>query len=151
VVGSVVVVVGPVEVVVGPVLVVVGLVVVGRAVVVVGPVVLVEATVVEAAVVVGAVVVLGVVTGGCVVVPGVKWVLVTVVLLQGDAVGAACRPPVVIGRRLAAGGLVSGLLVGEEDWVVDSSGVVVADVGAGAGSVVAVGRATPGARFGGGA
>ena len=146
VVGSVLVVVGPVVVVVGPVLVVVGLVVVGRTVVVVGPVVLVEAAVVE----VGSVVVLGVVTGGCVVLPGVKWVLVPVVLPQGDAVGVAGRPPVVVGR-LAADGLVSGLLVGEEDWVVDSwVVVVVTDVGAGAGLVVAVGRATPGVRFGGG-
>jgi hypothetical protein len=125
VVGSVLVVVGPVVVVVvGPVLVVVGLVVVGRAVVV-GSVVLVEAAVVvETTVVIGAVVVLGVITGGWPVAPGMAIVLVTVVLFQGDAVGVACRPPVVIGR-LAADGLVSGPPVGGEDAVVGSVVVLV--------------------------
>jgi hypothetical protein len=84
--------------------------------------------------------------------PGVEWVLMTVVLLRGGASGAACRPPVVIGR-LAADGLVSGLAVDGEDAVVGSVVVlvvlVVRDVGAG--SAVVVGRATPGARCGAGA
>jgi len=148
------VVVGSVLVVVGPVLVVVGPVAVGSAVVVVSSVVvgsvvvLKAAVVVEAAVVVGAVV-LGVVTGGCVVAPGVEWVLVTVVLLQRGVADVVCRAPMVIGR-LAADGLVSGLLVGGEGAVVGSVVVlVVKEVDVGAGSVVAVGRATPGARRGG--
>jgi hypothetical protein len=139
-------------VVVGPVVVVVGLVVVGLAVVVVssvvvGSVVVLEAVVVvEAAVVVGSVVVIGVVTGSWLVAPGVACVLVAVVSLQPGASAVGSRPPVVIGR-LVADGLVSGLLVGGEGVVVGSVVLVVKDVGAG--SVVMVGRATPGARRGG--
>jgi hypothetical protein len=139
------VVVGPVVVVVGPV--VVGLTVVVVSSVVVGSVVVLEAVVVvEAAVVVGSVVVLGVVTGSWLVAPGVACVLVAVVSLQPGASAVGSRPPVVIGR-LVADGLVSGMLVGGEGVVVGSVVLVVKDVGAG--SVVMVGRATPGARRGG--
>jgi hypothetical protein len=139
-------------VVVGSVVVVVGPVVVGSAVVVVssvvvGSVVVLEAVVVvEAAVVVGSVAVLGVVTGSWLVAPGVACVLVAVVSLQPGASAVGSRPPVVIGR-LVADGLVSGMLVGGEGVVVGSVVLVVKDVGAG--SVVMVGRATPGARRGG--
>jgi hypothetical protein len=139
VVGSVLVVV-----VVGSVLVVVGPVVVGSALVVVSRVVVDSTLEVETAVVVGAVMVgsgavLGVVTGGC------------VVSLGSGASAVVRRPAVVIGR-LAAEGLVSGLLVGGEgavagSWVVVV--VVVKDVDVGAGSTVMVGSATPGARRGG--
>jgi hypothetical protein len=139
------VVVGPVVVVVGPV--VVGLTVVVVSSVVVGSVVVLEAVVVvEAAVVVGSVAVLGVVTGSWLVAPGVACVLVAVVSLQPGASAVGSRPPVVIGR-LVADGLVSGMLVGGEGVVVGSVVLVVKDVGAG--SVVMVGRATPGARRGG--
>jgi NDP-sugar pyrophosphorylase family protein len=145
VVGSVVVVVGSVVVVVGPV--VVGSAVVVVSSVVVGSVVVLEAVVVvEAAVVVGSVAVLGVVTGSWLVAPGVACVLVAVVSLQPGASAVGSRPPVVIGR-LVADGLVSGMLVGGEGVVVGSVVLVVKDVGAG--SVVMVGRATPGARRGG--
>jgi hypothetical protein len=131
-----------VVVVVGSVLVVVGPVVVGWALVVVSRVVVDSTLEVETAVVVGAVMVgsgavLGVVTGGC------------VVSLGSGASDVVRRPAVVIGR-LAAEGVVSGLLVGGEgavagSWVV----VVVKEVEGRAGSVVTVGRATPGARRGG--
>jgi hypothetical protein len=120
--------------------VVVGSVVVLKAAVVV------EAAVVVGAVVVGSVVVLGVVTGSWLVAPGVACVLVAVVSLQPGASAVGSRPPVVIGR-LVADGLVSGLLVVGEGVVVGSVVLVVKDVGAG--SVVMVGRATPGARRGG--
>ena len=140
---------------IGEVVVVADWVVVGSVLVVVGPVVVGSAVVVgaavavEAAVVVGEVVVLGVVTGGWVVAPGEEWVLVTVVLLQGGASVPISRLPVAIGR-LVADGLVSGLPVGGEGVVVGCVVVpVVKDMGAG--SAVTVGRATPGARCGGGA
>jgi hypothetical protein len=99
-------------VVVGPVLVVVGPVVVGSALVVVSRVVVDSTLEVETAVVVGAVMVgsgavLGVVMGG--------WV----VSLGSGASDVACRPAVVIGR-LAAEGVVSGLLVGGEGAVAGS-------------------------------
>jgi hypothetical protein len=135
-----------VVVVVGSVLVVVGPVVVGSALVVVSRVVVDSTLEVETAVVVGAVMVgsgavLGVVTGGC------------VVSLGSGASDVVRRPAVVIGR-LAAEGVVSGLLVGGEgavagSWVVVV--VVVKDVEVRAGSVVTVGSATPGCpawRFG---
>ena len=143
VVGSilVVVVVGSVLVVVGPV--VVGPVVVGSALVVVSRVVVdsmleVETAVVAGAVMVGSGAVLGVVTGGC------------VVSLGSGASDVVRRPAVVIGR-LAAEGLVSGLLVGGEGAVAGSWVVLVKDVDVEvrAGSVVTVGSATPGARRGG--
>jgi hypothetical protein len=149
VVGSVLVVV-----VVGSVLVVVGPVVVGSALVVVSKVVVDSTLEVETAVVVGAVMVgsgavLGVVTGSWLVAPGVAYVLVAFVSLQPGASAVASRPPGVIGR-LAADGLVSGLPVGGEGAVVGSVVVlVVKEVDVGAGSDVAVGSATPGARRGG--
>jgi hypothetical protein len=129
-----------VVVVVGSVLVVVGPVVVGSALVVVSRVVVDSTLEVETAVVVGAVMVgsgavLGVVTGGC------------VVSLGSGASDVVRRPAVVIGR-LAAEGVVSGLLVGGEGAVA-GSWVVVKDVEGRAGSVVTVGSATPGARRGG--
>jgi hypothetical protein len=136
-----------VVVVVGSVLVVVGPVVVGSALVVVSRVVVDSTPEVETAVVVGAVMVgsgavLGVVTGGC------------VVLLGSGSSGVVRRPAVVIGRLTE--GVVSGLLVGGEgavagSWVVVVVVVVVKDVDVEvrAGSVVTVGRATPGARRGG--
>jgi hypothetical protein len=134
-----------VVVVVGSVLVVVGPVVVGSALVVVSRVVVDSTLEVGTAVVVGAVMVgsgavLGVVTGGC------------VVSLGSGASAGVRRPAVVIGR-LAAEGVVSGLLVGGEGAVAGSWVVVVKDVDVevGAGSVVTVGRATPGARCGNGA
>jgi hypothetical protein len=101
-----------VVVVVGSVLVVVGPVVVGSALVVVSRVVVDSTLEVETAVVVGAVMVgsgavLGVVMGG--------WV----VSLGSGASDVACRPAVVIGR-LAAEGVVSGLLVGGEGAVAGS-------------------------------
>jgi hypothetical protein len=141
VVGSILVVV-----VVGSVLVVVGPVVVGSALVVVSRVVVDSTPEVETAVVLGAVMVgsgavLGVVTGGC------------VVLLGSGASDVVRRPAVVIGR-LAAEGVVSGLLVGGEGAVAGSWVVVVVvvvkdvDVEVCAGSVT-VGSATPGARRGG--
>ena len=142
VVGSmlVVVVVGSVLVVVGPVVVVV---VVGSALVVVSRVVVDSTLEVETAVVVGAVMVgsgavLGVATGGC------------VVSLGSGASDVVRRPAVVIGR-LAAEGVVSGLLVGGEGAVAGSWVVAVKDVDVEgrAGSVVTVGSATPGARRGG--
>ena len=132
---------GSVLVVVGSVLVVVGPVVVSSTLVVVSSVV------VDSIVVVGAVVV-GAVTGGCVVAPREVCVLVTVVLL-GTAASAVVRRPAVVIDRLAADGLVSGLRVGGEGAGVGSWVVVVKDVSAG--SVVMVGRATPGARCGAGA
>ena len=133
-----------VVVVVGSVLVVVGPVVVGSALVVVSRVVVDSTLEVETAVVVGAVMVgsgavLGVVTGGC------------VVSLGNGASDVVRRPAVVIGR-LAAEGVVSGLLVGGEGAVAGSWVVVVVkdvDVEVRAGSVVTVGSATPGARRGG--
>jgi hypothetical protein len=138
-----------VVVVVGSVLVVVGPVVVGSALVVVSRVVVDSTLEVETAVVVGAVMVgsgavLGVVTGGC------------VVSLGSGASDVLRRPAGVIGR-LAAEGVVSGLLVGGEgavagSWVVVVVVVVVVkdvDVEGRAGSVVTVGSATPGARRGG--
>ena len=136
-----------VVVVVGSVLVVVGPVVVGSALVVVSRVVVDSTLEVETAVVVGAVMVgsgavLGVVMGGC------------VVSLGSGASDVVRRPAVVIGR-LAAEGVVSGLLVGGEGAVADSWVVVVVvvvkdvDVEVRAGSVVTVGSATPGARRGG--
>jgi hypothetical protein len=137
VVGSVlVVVVGSVPVVVGPVVVGSALVVVSR--VVVDSTLEVETAVVVGAVMVGSGAVLGVVTGG--------WV----VSLGSGASAVVRRPAVVIGR-LAAEGVVSGLLVGGEgavagSWVVV---VVVKDVDVSAGSTVMVGSATPGARRGG--
>jgi hypothetical protein len=151
VVGSVLVVVGPMLVVVGLELVGVGPAVVVVNSVVVGSVVVVETAVLVGGVALGSVVVLRVVTGVWPVAPGVACVLVSVGSLQRGPSAVVRRPVVVIGR-LAGDGLISGLLVGEEDWVVDSwVVVVVTDVGAGAGLVVTVGRATPGARFGGGA
>jgi hypothetical protein len=101
-----------VVVVVGSVLVVVGPVVVGSALVVVSRVVVDSTLEVETAVVVGAVMVgsgavLGVVTGGC------------VVSLGSGASDVVRRPAVVIGR-LAAEGVVSGLLVGGEGAVAGS-------------------------------
>jgi hypothetical protein len=137
VVGSVlVVVVGSVPVVVGPVVVGSALVVVSR--VVVDSTLEVETAVVVGAVMVGSGAVLGVVTEGC------------VVSLGSGASAVVRRPAVVIGR-LAAEGVVSGLLVGGEgavagSWVVV---VVVKDVDVSAGSTVMVGSATPGARRGG--
>jgi hypothetical protein len=136
-----------VVVVVGSVLVVVGPVVVGSALVVVSRVVVDSTLEVETAVVVGAVMVgsgavLGVVTGGC------------VVSLGSGASDVVRRPAGVIGR-LAAEGVVSGLLVGGEGAVAGSWVVVVVvvvkdvDVEGRAGSVVTVGSATPGARRGG--
>ena len=133
-----------VVVVVGSVLVVVGPVVVGSALVVVSRVVVDSTLEVETAVVVGAVMVgsgavLGVVTGG--------WV----VSLGSGASDVVRRPAVVIGR-LAAEGVVSGLLVGGEGAVAGSWVVVVVkdvDVEVRAGPVVTVGSATPGARRGG--
>jgi hypothetical protein len=132
-----------VVVVVGSVLVVVGPVVVGSALVVVSRVVVDSTLEVETAVVVGAVrvgsgAVLGVITGGC------------VVSLGSGALDVVRRPAVVI-DRLAAEGVVSGLLVGGEDAVAGSWVVVVKDVDVEvrAGSVVTVGSATPGARRGG--
>jgi hypothetical protein len=131
-----------VVVVVGSVLVVVGPVVVGSALVVVSRVVVDSTLEVETAVVVGAVMVgsgavLGVVTGGC------------VVSLGSGASDVVRRPAVVIGR-LAAEGVVSGLLVGGEGAVAGSWVVVKdVDVEVRAGSVVTVGSATPGARRGG--
>jgi hypothetical protein len=135
-----------VVVVVGSVLVVVGPVVVGSALVVVSRVVVDSTLEVETAVVVGAVMVgsgavLGVVTGGC------------VVSLGSGASDVVRRPAGVIGR-LAAEGVVSGLLVGGEGAVAGSWVVVVVvvkdvDVEVRAGSVVTVGSATPGARRGG--
>jgi hypothetical protein len=132
-----------VVVVVGSVLVVVGPVVVGSALVVVSRVVVDSTLEVETAVVVGAVMVgsgavLGV-TGGC------------VVSLGSGASGVVRRPAVVIGR-LAAEGVVSGLLVGGEGAVAGSWVAVVVkdvDVEVRAGSVVTVGSAAPGARRGG--
>jgi hypothetical protein len=144
VVGSilVVVVVGSVLVVVGPVVVDSALVVVSR--VVVDSTLEVETAVVVGAVIVGSGAVVGVVTGGC------------VVSLGSGASDVVRRPAVVIGR-LAAEGVVSGLLVGGEgavagSWVVVVVVVVVVkdvDVEVRAGSVVTVGSATPGARRGG--
>ena len=138
VVGSVLVVV-----VVGSVLVVVGPVVVGSTLGVVSRVVVDSTLEVETAVVVGAVMVgsgavLGVVTGSCVV-------------SLGSGTSAVVRRPAVGIGRLAAEGLVSGLLVGGEGAVAGFWVVVVKDVGVEvrAGSVVTVGRATPGARRGG--
>ena len=140
VVGSILVVV-----VVGSVLVVVGPVVVGSALVVVSRVVVDSTLEVETAVVVGAVMVgsgavVGVVTGGC------------VVSLGSGASDVVRRPAVVIGR-LAAEGVVSGLLVGGEGAVAGSWVVVVVvkdvDVEVRAGSVVTVGSAAPGVRRGG--
>jgi hypothetical protein len=101
-----------VVVVVGSVLVVVGPVVVGSALVVVSRVVVDSTLEVETAVVVGAVMVgsgavLGVVTGG--------WV----VSLGSGAPDVVRRPALVIGR-LAAEGVVSGLLVGGEGAVAGS-------------------------------
>jgi len=132
-----------VVVVVGSVLVVVGPVVVGSALVVVSRVVVDSTLEVETAVVVGAVMVgsgavLGVATGGC------------VVSLGSGASDVVRRPAVVIGR-LAAEGVVSGLLVGGEGAVAGSWVVAVKDVDVEgrAGSVVTVGSATPGARRGG--
>jgi hypothetical protein len=140
VVGSmlVVVVVGSVLVVVGPVVVGSALVVVSR--VVVGSTLEVETAVVVGAVMVGSGAVLGVVTGGC------------VVSLGSGASDVVRRPAVVIGR-LVAEGVVSGLLVGGEGAVAGSWVVVVVvvkdvEVEGRAGSVVTVGRATPGARRG---
>jgi hypothetical protein len=127
VVGSVLVVVGPTLVVVGLELVVVGPLVVGSAVVVVNRVVVGSAVVVEATVVAETTLVVDAV------------VLGVVVMLEGVMEGCA------------ADGLVFGLLDGE-DRVVDSSMVVlVVKVEVGAGSVVTVGRATPGAGCGVGA
>jgi hypothetical protein len=152
------VVVGWVLVVVGSVLVVVGPVVVGSTLVV-GSWVVVDSTLeVETAVVVGAAMVgsgavLGVVTEDCVVAPRAKGVLVAVVSPGTGASAGGRRPAVVIGR-LAAEGLMSGLLVGGEGAAVGSWVVVVVkdvDVEVGAGLVVTVGSATPGARFGDGA
>src|SRR4029453_16498649 len=126
----------------GSVLVVVGPVVVGSALVVVSRVVVDSTLEVETAVVVGAVMVgsravLGVVTEGC------------VVSLGSGASAVVRRPAVVIGR-LAADGVVSGLLVGGEGAVAGSVVVlVVKEVDVGAGSTVMVGSATPGARRGG--
>jgi hypothetical protein len=147
-----------VVVVVGSVLVVVGPVVVGSALVVVSRVVVDSTLVVETAVVVGAVMVgsgavLGVVTEDCVVAPRAEGVLVAVVSLWSGASAGGCRPAVVIGR-LAAEGVVSGLLVGGEGAVVGSCVVMVVvvkdvDVEGRAGSVVTVGSATLGARRGG--
>jgi hypothetical protein len=152
VVGSmlVVVVVGSVLVVVGPVVVVVGsaLVVVSR--VVVDSTLEVGAAVVVGAVMVGSGAVLGVVTEGWVVAPRAEGVLVAVVSLGSGASAGGRRPALVIGR-LAADGVVSGLLVGREGAVAGSWVVVVVkdvDVEVGAGSVVTVGRATLGARCG---
>jgi hypothetical protein len=170
VVGSVLVVVGPTLVVVGLELVVVGLelVVVGLELVVVGPlvvgsavvvvnsvvvgsVVVVETTVVVDAVVLDAVVMLEEVMEECVVAPGLECVLEAVASLRSGASAVVPRPVVAIGR-LAADGLVSGLLDDGEGGVVDSSMVVlVVKVEVGAGSVVTVGRATPGAGCGDGA
>jgi len=155
VLGSVLVIVGPTLVVVGLELVVVGPTVVGSAVVVVNSVVVcsvvvVETTLVVDAVVLGAVVMLEGVMEGCVVAPGLAWAVEAVVLLWSGASAVVTRPVVEIGR-LAADGLVSGLLDGE-DRVVDSWMVVLlVKVEVRAGSVVTVGRATPGARCGDGA
>ena len=123
-----------VVVVVGSVLVVVGPVVVGSALVVVSRVVVDSTLEVDTAVVVGAVMVgsgavLGVVTSGC------------VVSLGSGASDVVRRSAVVIGR-LAAEGLVSGLLVGGEGAVAGSwMVVVVKNVDVGAGSTVIVGSA----------
>jgi hypothetical protein len=133
-----------VVVVVGSVLVVVGPVVVGSALVVVSRVVVDSTLEVETAVVVGAVMVgsgavLGVVTGG--------WVV-----SLGSGVSDVVRRPALVIGRLAAEGVVSGLLVGGEGAVAGSWVVVVVkdvDVEGRAGSVVTVGSATPGARRGG--
>ena len=144
-----------VVVVVGSVLVVVGPVVVGSALVVVSRVVVDSTLEVETAVVVGAVVVgsgavLGVVTEDWVGASRAEGVLVAVVSLGSGASAGVCRPAVVIGR-LAAEGVVSGLLVGGDGAVAGSWVVVVKDVDVevGAGSVVTVGSATPGTRRGG--
>jgi hypothetical protein len=156
VVGSVLVVVGPTLVVVGLELVVVNPLVVGSAVVVVNSVVVssvvvVEATVVVDAVVLGAVVMLEEVMEEGVVAPGLECVLEAVASLKSGASAVVPRPVVAIGR-LAADGLVSGLLDDGEGGVVDSWMVVVpVKVDVGAGSVVTVGRATPGAGCGDGA
>jgi hypothetical protein len=146
-----------VVVVVGSVLVVVGPVVVGSALVVVSRVVVDSTLEVETAVVVGAVMVgsgaaLGVVTEDWVGASRAEGVLVAVVSLGSGASAGVCRPEVVIGR-LTAEGLMFGLLVGGGGAVVGSWVVVVVvkdvDVEVGAGSVVTVGSATPGARRGG--
>ena len=156
VVGSVLVVVGPTLVVVGPTLVVVNPLVVGSAVVVVnsvvvGSVVVVETTVVVDAVVLDAVLMLEEVMEEGVVAPGLECVLEAVASLKSGASAVVPRPVVAIGR-LAADGLVSGLLDDGEGAVVDSWMVVVlVKVEVGAGSVVTVGRATPGAGCGDGA
>jgi hypothetical protein len=167
VVGSVLVVVGPMLVVVGPMLVVVGLelvvvgpTVVGSAVVVVNSVVVGSVVVVETTVVVGGVVVLGSVVmlegvmEDCVVTPGLACALEVVALRWNGASAVVRRPAVVIGP-LAGDGSVSGLLVDGEGGVAGSVLVVVkevdVEVNMGAGSVVTVGRATPGARCGDGA
>jgi hypothetical protein len=148
------VVVGWVLVVVGSVLVVVGPVVVGSALVVVSRVVVDSTLEVETAVVVGAVMVgsgavLGVVTEDWVVASRAEGVLLAVVSLGSRASAGGRRPAGVIGR-LTAEGLISGLLVGGEGAVVGCCVVVVKDVEVevGAGLVVTVGSATPGARCG---
>jgi hypothetical protein len=83
--------------------------------------------------------------------PGLECVLEAVASLRSGASAVVPRPVVAIGR-LAADGLVSGLLDDGEGGVVDSSMVVlVVKVEVGAGSVVTVGRATPGAGCGDGA
>jgi hypothetical protein len=149
------VVVGWVLVVVGSVLVVVGPVVVGSALVVVSRVVVDSTLEVETAVVVGAVMVgsgavLGVVTEDWVVASRAEGVLLAVVSLGSRASAGGRRPAGVIGR-LTAEGLISGLLVGGEGAVVGCCVVVVVkdvEVEVGAGLVVTVGSATPGARCG---
>ena len=129
--------------------------VVGSAVVVVNSVVVSSVVVVEATVVVDAVMLCAVVMlkeamEEGVVAPGLECVLEAVASLRGGAPAVVPRPVVAIGR-LAADGLVSGLLDGE-DRVVDSWMVVLlVKVEVRAGSVVTVGRATPGARCGDGA
>jgi hypothetical protein len=146
------VVVGWVLVVVGSVLVVVGPVVVGSTLVVVSRVVVdstleVETAVVAGAVMVGSGAVLGVVTEDCVVASRAEGVLLAVVSLGSRASAGGRRPAGVIGR-LTAEGLISGLLVGGEGAVVGCCVVAVKDVEVGAGLVVTVGSATPGARCG---
>ena len=119
--------------------------------VVVSSVVVVEATVVVDAVVLGAVVMLKEAMEECFVAPGVECVLEAVASLRGGASAVVPRPVVAIGR-LAADGLVSGLLDDGEGGVFDSWMVVVlVKVDVGAGWVVTVGRAPPGAGCGDGA
>ena len=83
--------------------------------------------------------------------PGLECVLEAVASLKSGASAVVPRPVVAIGR-LAADGLVSGLLDDGEGTVFDSWMVVVlVKVDVGAGWVVTVGRAPPGAGCGNGA